>query len=231
MEILKVENLSKTYQKGKIKVKALDNVSFSVEKGEFVSIIGESGSGKSTLIHILGAVLKPSSGNIYVNGVDVYKKSSRELAKYRRCESCLVYQFYNLLPILSVKENIELPVLLDKKRIDKEYFQELVKTVGLQDRIHHLPNELSGGEQQRVAIARSLMAKPELLLCDEPTGNLDSHTKEEIMNLLRLSNQKYNQTIIMITHDLNLAKKTDRIITLQDGKIISDKKMDCKQKS
>lgn len=231
MEILKVENLSKTYQKGKIKVKALDNVSFSVEKGEFVSIIGESGSGKSTLIHILGAVLKPSSGNIYVNGVDVYKKSSRELAKYRRCESCLVYQFYNLLPILSVKENIELPVLLDKKRIDEEYFQELVKTVGLQDRIHHLPNELSGGEQQRVAIARSLMAKPELLLCDEPTGNLDSHTKEEIMNLLRLSNQKYNQTIIMITHDLNLAKKTDRIITLQDGKIISDKKMDCKQKS
>lgn len=224
MEILKVENLSKIYQKGKIKVKALDNVNFSVEKGEFVSIIGESGSGKSTLIHILGAVLKPSSGHIFVNGVDVYKKSNRELAKYRRCESCLIYQFYNLLPILSVKENIELPVLLDKKQVDKEYFQELIQTVGLQDRVNHLPNELSGGEQQRVAIARSLMAKPELLLCDEPTGNLDSHTKEEIMNLLRLSNKKYNQTIIMITHDLSLAKKTDRIITLKDGKIVSDKK-------
>ena len=203
---------------------ALDDIHFTVEQGEFVSIVGESGSGKSTLIHILGAVLKPTSGKVFVNGIDVYSKSNKELAKYRRCESCLIYQFYNLIPILSVKENITLPVLLDKKKIDQKYLEELLETVGLKDRVNHLPNELSGGEQQRVAIARSLLAKPQLLLCDEPTGNLDSHTKEEIMNLLRLSNEKYNQTIIMITHDLTFAKKTDRTITIQDGKIISDKK-------
>lgn len=224
MEILRVENLSKIYGKGHNQVIALDDIHFTVEQGEFVSIVGESGSGKSTLIHILGAVLKPTSGKVFVNGIDVYSKSNKELAKYRRCESCLIYQFYNLIPILSVKENITLPVLLDKKKIDQKYLEELLETVGLKDRVNHLPNELSGGEQQRVAIARSLLAKPQLLLCDEPTGNLDSHTKEEIMNLLRLSNEKYNQTIIMITHDLTLAKKTDRTITIQDGKIISDKK-------
>ncbi len=224
MEILKVENLSKIYGKGNNKVAALDNVSFSVDKGEFVSIVGSSGSGKSTLLHILGAVLKPTSGKIYVNNVDVYSKNSMNLAKYRREEACLVYQFYNLIPILSVKENITLPVLLDKKRIDNDYLNELIETVGLKSRITHLPNELSGGEQQRVAIARGLLPKPSLLLLDEPTGNLDSKTKDEIMNLLKISNKKYNQTIIMITHDLSLASKTDRIITIKDGKIISDTK-------
>jgi putative ABC transport system ATP-binding protein len=224
MEILKVENLSKIYGKGNNKVAALDNVSFSVDKGEFVSIVGSSGSGKSTLLHILGAVLKPTSGKIYVNNVDVYSKNSMNLAKYRREEACLVYQFYNLIPILSVKENITLPVLLDKKKIDNDYLNELIETVGLKSRITHLPNELSGGEQQRVAIARGLLPKPSLLLLDEPTGNLDSKTKDEIMNLLKISNKKYNQTIIMITHDLSLASKTDRIITIKDGKIISDTK-------
>ena len=224
MEILKVENLSKIYGKGNNKVAALDNVSFSVDKGEFVSIVGSSGSGKSTLLHILGAVLKPTSGKIYVNNVDVYSKNSMNLAKYRREEACLVYQFYNLIPILSVKENITLPVLLDKKKIDNDYLNELIETVGLKSRITHLPNELSGGEQQRVAIARGLLPKPSLLLLDEPTGNLDSKTKDEIMNLLKISNKKYSQTIIMITHDLSLASKTDRIITIKDGKIISDTK-------
>ena len=224
MEILKVENLSKIYGKGNNKVAALDNVSFSVDKGEFVSIVGSSGSGKSTLLHILGAVLNPTSGKIYVNNVDVYSKNSMNLAKYRREEACLVYQFYNLIPILSVKENITLPVLLDKKKIDNDYLNELIETVGLKSRITHLPNELSGGEQQRVAIARGLLPKPSLLLLDEPTGNLDSKTKDEIMNLLKISNKKYNQTIIMITHDLSLASKTDRIITIKDGKIISDTK-------
>ena len=224
MEILKVENLSKIYGKGNNKVVALDNVSFSVDKGEFVSIVGSSGSGKSTLLHILGAVLNPTSGKIYVNNVDVYSKNSMNLAKYRREEACLVYQFYNLIPILSVKENITLPVLLDKKKIDNDYLNELIETVGLKSRITHLPNELSGGEQQRVAIARGLLPKPSLLLLDEPTGNLDSKTKDEIMNLLKISNKKYKQTIIMITHDLSLASKTDRIITIKDGKIISDTK-------
>ena len=222
--ILSPENLSKIYGKGNNKVVALDNVSFSVDKGEFVSIVGSSGSGKSTLLHILGAVLKPTSGKIYVNNVDVYSKNSMNLAKYRREEACLVYQFYNLIPILSVKENITLPVLLDKKKIDNDYLNELIETVGLKSRITHLPNELSGGEQQRVAIARGLLPKPSLLLLDEPTGNLDSKTKDEIMNLLKISNKKYNQTIIMITHDLSLASKTDRIITIKDGKIISDTK-------
>src|SRR5574344_1888521 len=212
MEILKVENLCKHYGKGDTLVKALDNVSFTIDKGEFVAIVGSSGSGKSTLLHILGAVDVPSSGKVYINNIDVF----------RRREAGLIYQFYNLIPILNVKENISLPVLLDGKKVDNNYLDELIDELGLTNRVNHLPNELSGGQQQRVSIGRALMNHPSLLLADEPTGNLDSKSSKEIMDLLRMSNKKYNQTIIMITHDINLAKNADRIITIQDGKIIGD---------
>jgi len=223
MEILKVENLCKNYGKGETLVKALDDVSFSVNKGEFVAIVGASGSGKSTLMHILGGVDRPTSGKIYVDGEDVFKKNETDLAIFRRRKVGLIYQFYNLIPILDVKENISLPILLDNKKVDEIYLNELVETLGLKNRVSHLPNELSGGQQQRVSIGRALMNRPSLLLADEPTGNLDSKSSYEIIELLKESNQKYNQTIIMITHDMSLAKVASRIIEIEDGKIKSDK--------
>ncbi|MCI8544967.1 MAG: ABC transporter ATP-binding protein [Bacilli bacterium] len=225
MEILKVDNLCKTYGKGETLVKALDHVSFSVEKGEFVAIVGSSGSGKSTLLHILGGVDRPTSGKVYVEGEDVYKLNETNLAIFRRRQVGLIYQFYNLIPILNVTENITLPILLDSKKVDQVYLNELIETLGLQNRISHLPNELSGGQQQRVSIGRALMNHPALLLADEPTGNLDSKASKEIVELLKLSNKKYKQTIIMITHDYNLALNANRIITIDDGKIINDEKV------
>ena len=225
MEILRVENLCKNYGKGETLVKALDNVSFTAEKGEFIAIVGSSGSGKSTLLHILGGVDRPTSGKVYVEGEDVYKLNENNLAIFRRRQVGLIYQFYNLIPILNVKENITLPILLDNKKPDEKYLDELIETLGLTNRVSHLPNELSGGQQQRVSIGRALMNRPALLLADEPTGNLDSKASREIVELLKLSNQKYKQTIIMITHDHNLALNADRIITLEDGKIISDEKV------
>lgn len=225
MEILKVENLCKTYGKGETLVKALDSVSFSVEKGEFVAIVGSSGSGKSTLLHILGGVDRPTSGKVYVDGEDVYKLNETNLAIFRRRQVGLIYQFYNLIPILNVKENMTLPILLDSKKVDEKYLDELIEILGLTNRVNHLPNELSGGQQQRVSIGRALMNRPTLLLADEPTGNLDSKASKEIIELLKLSNKKYKQTIIMITHDHDLALNASRIITLEDGKIISDERI------
>ncbi|MCI9433790.1 MAG: ABC transporter ATP-binding protein [Bacilli bacterium] len=222
MEILKVENLCKNYGKGETLVRALDNVSFSVEKGEFVAIVGSSGSGKSTLLHLLGGVDRPTSGKIVIDGEDVYNLNETNLAIFRRRQVGLIYQFYNLIPILNVKENITLPILLDGKKVDENYLDELITTLDLQNRVNHLPNELSGGQQQRVSIGRALMNHPAILLADEPTGNLDSKSSREIVELLKLSNKKYKQTIIMITHDHNLALNADRIITIDDGKIISD---------
>ena len=213
MEILKVENLVKQYGKGDTMVKAVDNISFTVEKGEFVAIVGSSGSGKSTLLHIIGGVDRPTSGKVYVDGEDVFKLNENNLAIFRRRQVGLIYQFYNLIPIL-----------LDGKKVDEVYLNELVDTLGLSKRVNHLPNELSGGEQQRVSIGRALMNRPSILLADEPTGNLDSKNSKEIVDLLRLSNKKYKQTIIMITHDQGLALNADRIITIKDGKIVSDEK-------
>jgi putative ABC transport system ATP-binding protein len=225
MEILKVENLCKVYGKNDTKVVALDNVSFSVNKGEFVAIVGSSGSGKSTLLHILGGVDRPTSGKVYVEDTDVYRLNEENLAIFRRRQVGLIYQFYNLIPILNVKENMTLPILLDNKKPDEKYLVELIDTLGLSKRINHLPNELSGGEQQRVSIGRALMNHPSILLADEPTGNLDSKASLEIMDLLKLSNKKYKQTIIMITHDHSLALKADRIITIKDGRIESDENL------
>ena len=225
MEILKVENLVKTYGKGETKVNALDGVSFSVEKGEFVAIVGASGSGKSTLLHILGGVDKPTSGKVYIDGTDIYALNNDNLAIFRRRQIGLIYQFYNLIPILNVEENISLPVLLDGKKIDKEQLNEIVTTLGLEKRIKHLPNQLSGGQQQRVSIGRSLINNPSIILADEPTGNLDSKNSKEIVELLKFSNKKYNQTLIMITHDPQIAREADRIITIEDGKIAKDEKI------
>lgn len=225
MEILRVETLCKRYGKDSTLVEALKNVSFKVEKGEFVAIVGPSGSGKSTLLHILGGVDKPTSGHVYVEGTDVFSLNENNLAIFRRRQVGLIYQFYNLIPILNVKENISLPVLLDGKEPDEKYLQELIETLGLENRVNHLPNELSGGQQQRVSIGRALIYHPSLLLADEPTGNLDSKSSHEIMELLEISNKRYGQTIIMITHDENLAMHADRIITIEDGKIIRDEKV------
>ena len=225
MEILKVKNLCKTYGKGNTLVKALDNISFSVEKGEFVAIVGASGSGKSTLLHLLGGVDHPTSGEIVIDGENVYKLNENNLAIFRRRQVGLIYQFYNLIPILNVEENITLPILLDGRTPDKEYLKELIDILGLKNRVNHLPNELSGGQQQRVSIGRALMNRPALLLADEPTGNLDSKASRDIVELLKMSNQKYKQTIIMITHDYNLALNANRIITIDDGKIIADEKV------
>ncbi|MGM9881933.1 MAG: ABC transporter ATP-binding protein [Bacilli bacterium] len=220
MKILEVSNLSKNYGKGATLVKALDNVSFSVEEGDFVAIVGSSGSGKSTLLHILGAVDRPTSGKVVIGGVDVFKQNDDKLAVFRRRKVGLIYQFYNLIPILNVKENMTLPILLDGKKVDEKYLDELISTLGLERRVNHLPNELSGGQQQRVSIGRALISKPDIILADEPTGNLDSKASMEIMDLLKISNEKYHQTILMITHDMNLAKMAKRIITLEDGKIV-----------
>ena len=225
MEILKVEHLKKNYGKGNTLVKALNDVSFSVEKGEFVAVVGASGSGKSTLLHLLGGVDKPTSGKIIIDGEDVYSLNETNLAIFRRRQVGLIYQFYNLIPILNVKENMTLPILLDGKTPDETYLKELIETLGLSNRVNHLPNELSGGQQQRVSIGRSLMNRPALLLADEPTGNLDSRASKDIIELLKLSNKKYKQTIIMITHDHDLALNADRIITIDDGKIVSDERV------
>ena len=225
MEILKVEHLCKRYGKGETLVKALDDVSFTVEKGDFVAIVGASGSGKSTLLHLLGGVDRPTSGKIYVGGEDIYSLSEDRLAIFRRREVGLIYQFYNLIPTLNVTENITLPILLDGKVPDEKYLNERVDILGLKNRVGHLPNQLSGGQQQRVSIGRALMNRPCLLLADEPTGNLDSKASKDIVDLLKLSNQKYNQTIIMITHDYNIAMSANRIITIDDGKIVSDERV------
>lgn len=225
MEILKVEHLSKKYGKGDTEVEALKDVSFTVEKGEFVAIVGPSGSGKSTLLHILGGVDKPTNGHVYVEGSDVFSLNENNLAIFRRRQVGLIYQFYNLIPILNVTENISLPMMLDGKEPDKNYLMELIKTLGLEKRVNHLPNELSGGQQQRVSIGRALIYHPSLVLADEPTGNLDSKSSHEIMELLEISNKKYGQTIIMITHDENLAMHASRIITIEDGRIIRDEKV------
>lgn len=222
MEILRVENLSKVYGKAETEVKALDNVSFSVEKGQFVAIIGPSGSGKSTLLHILGGVDEPTSGKVYVEGTEVYAQNDEQLAIFRRRQVGLIYQFYNLIPVLNVKENITLPVLMDGQKVNEERLNELLSVLKLEKRQKHLPNQLSGGQQQRVSIGRALMNAPAVVLADEPTGNLDSKNSQEIIELLKLSNKKYNQTLIMITHDENIALQADRIIAIEDGKIIRD---------
>ena len=211
MSLLEVKNLTKVYGEKSTLVKALDDVSFNVNEGEFVAIVGSSGSGKSTLLHILGAVDRPTSGSVFVGDVNVFKQKDEDLAVFRRRKVGLIYQFYNLIPILNVRENMTLPILLDGKKPDEKYLNELILLLGLSKRINHLPNELSGGQQQRVSIGRALMSKPDIIMADEPTGNLDSKASMEIMNLLKLSNEKYNQTIIMITHDMELAKNAGRI--------------------
>lgn len=223
MDILRIENLSKIYGEGENQVKALDNVSFSVPKGQFVAIIGPSGSGKSTLLHILGGVDRPTSGKVYLDGQDVYAQNEDQLAIFRRRQVGLIYQFYNLIPVLNVTENITLPVLMDGKKVDKAYLDELVGLLSLKGREKHLPNELSGGQQQRVSIGRALINNPAVMLADEPTGNLDSKNSHEILELLKLSHKKYGQTLIVITHDSNIALQADRIITINDGKIASDR--------
>ena len=222
MEILKIENLTKVYGKGENEVHALNGVSFSVEKGEFVSIIGSSGSGKSTLLHLIGGVDRPTSGKVYVDGKDVYAQKEEARAIFRRRQVGLIYQFYNLIPVLNVEENMTLPVLMDGRKVNQKRFDELIEVLNMKDRIHHLPNELSGGQQQRVSIGRALLNAPAILLADEPTGNLDSENSKEIMNLLRYSNRAYDQTMLVITHDENIALQADRIITLEDGRIVRD---------
>ena len=222
MELLKVEHLSKVYGKGENEVKALDDVSFLVQQGEFVAIIGPSGSGKSTLLHILGGVDLPTSGHVYLDGKDVYSQNEEQLAIFRRREIGLIYQFYNLIPVLDVEENMTLPVLMDGREVNEERLLELLHVLGLEGRKRHLPNQLSGGQQQRVSIGRALMNAPAIVLADEPTGNLDSKNSQEIMELLKLSNQKYGQTLVVITHDENLALQADRIISIEDGKIARD---------
>ena len=224
MEILKVENLTKIYGKGTTKVVALDNVSFSVEKGEFVAIVGASGSGKSTLLHLIGGVDRPTSGKVFIDGKDIYELDDDKLAIFRRRQVGLVYQFYNLIPILNVEENITLPLDLDNRKPNKEYLNSLIKLLGLESRKNHLPNELSGGQQQRTSIGRALVTNPTIILADEPTGKLDSKSSDEIVELLRKSNKEYKQTIIMITHNMEIAKCADRIIQIEDGKIVDSVK-------
>ena len=220
MSIIKVENLSKIYGKKDNKVVALDNVNIEVEKGEFVAVIGASGSGKSTLLHQLGGVDRPTSGNVIIDGKNIYKLNEEKLAVFRRRNIGFVFQSFNLIPVLSVEENIKMPALLDHQKVDEEYFKDLIKTLGLEERLNHLPSELSGGQQQRVAIARALINKPSIILADEPTGNLDSENSKEIMEMLKVSIRKYNQTAIVITHDLGIAENTDRIIKIRDGKVV-----------
>lgn len=225
MEILKVENLTKVYGSGNNEVRALDGVSFSVEKGQFVAIIGPSGSGKSTLLHILGGVDAPTGGKVYMNGQDVYAQNEEQLAIFRRRQVGLVYQFYNLIPVLNVAENMTLPVLMDGRRVNEQRLNELLETLSLTDRRNNLPNQLSGGQQQRVSIGRALMNTPSVVLADEPTGNLDSRNSQEIVELLRLSNRKYGQTLIVITHDESIALQADRVIAIEDGRIVRDEKL------
>ena len=222
MELIRVENLTKIYGEGDNEVRALDGVSFRIEAGQFVAIIGPSGSGKSTLLHILGGVDKPTSGKVYLSGQSVFDRSEDQLAIFRRREVGLIYQFYNLIPVLDVVENMSLPVLLDGRKVNEERLEDLLDTLGLQDRRRHLPNQLSGGQQQRVSIGRALMNAPAIVLADEPTGNLDRKNSREIVELLKLSNKKYRQTLIVITHDENIAMQADRILRIEDGRITRD---------
>jgi len=222
MEILRIENLSKVYGKGETAIAALDNVSFSVKKGEFVAIVGPSGSGKSTLLHLLGGVDRPSSGKVLINDTDIYSLNETQLAIFRRRQIGLIYQFFNLIPVLTVKENMTLPLLLDGQRVDEKLFTDIAETLHIAERLDHLPNQLSGGQQQRVSIGRALMNNPALMLADEPTGNLDSQNSSDIVRLLKSFNKKFNQTLIMITHDENIALQADRVITIQDGRISAD---------
>ena len=222
MEILKVEGLTKIYGKNTTKVIALDNVSFSVEKGEFVAIVGASGSGKSTLLHLIGGVDRPTSGKVYIEGKDIFNFDDDKLAIFRRRQVSLIYQFYNLIPILNVEENITLPLALDNRKIDKEMLNDTLKLLNLENRRNHLPNELSGGQQQRTSIGRALITNPAIILADEPTGNLDSKSSDEIVALLKKSNKDLKQTIIMITHNMEIAKVADRIIKIEDGKIVEE---------
>ena len=224
MEILKVETLVKTYGKGETKINAVDDISFTINKGEFIAIVGASGSGKSTLLHLIGGVDRPTSGKVYIDGKDIYALNNDNLAIFRRRQIGLIYQFYNLIPILNVEENITLPCDLDGCEIDKKRLQEMLKTLSLENRKTHLPNQLSGGQQQRVSIGRAMINNPAIMLADEPTGNLDSKASEEIIALLKLSNKKFNQTVIIITHDLEIAKEAERVITIEDGKIIKDER-------
>ncbi|MBS7132369.1 MAG: ABC transporter ATP-binding protein [Clostridium sp.] len=217
MVVIKTDSLSKVYGKDGNKVIALDNVNIEIEKGEFVAIVGASGSGKSTLLHQVGGVDRPTSGKVIIDNEDIYKLKEEKLAIFRRRKIGFVFQSFNLIPVLSVEENIKMPALLDHQKVDKEYFKDLVKTLGISDRLNHLPSELSGGQQQRVAIARALINKPAIILADEPTGNLDSETSKEIMEMLKLSVRKYNQTAIVITHDLSIAENADRVIKIKDG--------------
>lgn len=222
MDILRIENLSKVYGKGETAVKALDNVSFTVRKGEFTAIIGPSGSGKSTLLHLLGGVDRPTSGHVYVDNTDMYGLNETQLAIFRRRQIGLIYQFYNLIPILTVEENMTLPLLLDNHEVDEKHFSDLVSSLGLEKRLSHLPNQLSGGQQQRVSIGRALMSNPAIMLADEPTGNLDSKNSGEIIDLLKMFNKTLNQTLVVITHDERIALQADRVITIEDGKIAND---------
>ncbi|MCJ7841562.1 ABC transporter ATP-binding protein [Lederbergia sp. NSJ-179] len=222
MEILKIVHLSKVYGKGETAVKALDDVSFSINKGEFVAIIGPSGSGKSTLLHLLGGVDRPSSGKVFVDNTDIYDLNETQLAIFRRRQIGLIYQFYNLIPVLTVEENITLPLLLDGHKVDKKQFDDVVKRLGLEGRLNHLPNQLSGGQQQRVSIGRALICNPALMLADEPTGNLDSKNSSEIIDLLKMFNKTYNQTLVIITHDERIALQADRVIAIEDGGITKD---------
>nr|UWI51947.1 ABC transporter ATP-binding protein [Clostridioides difficile] len=224
MEFLKIENLCKVYGKGENQVTALDNVSLTIEKGEFTAIIGSSGSGKSTLLHIIGGVDVPTSGKVYLDGQDVYAQSNEKLAIFRRRQVGLIYQFHNLIPTLNVVENITLPILMDKRKVNEERLNDLLDLLGLKDRKTHLPNQLSGGQQQRVSIGRALMNAPAVMLADEPTGSLDSRNGHEIINLLKLSNKKYRQTLIIVTHDENIALQADRIICISDGKVTRDER-------
>ncbi|AIQ74353.1 MULTISPECIES: ABC transporter ATP-binding protein [Paenibacillus] len=222
MDILKIEHLSKTYGKGETAVKALDDVSFSIKKGEFVAIIGPSGSGKSTILHLLGGVDRPTSGKVFVDNTDIYDLNETQLAIFRRRQIGLIYQFYNLIPVLTVEENITLPLLLDQHKVDKKQFADTVKALNLDNRLKHLPNQLSGGQQQRVSIGRALISNPAIMLADEPTGNLDSKNSSEIIELLKMFNKTYNQTLIVITHDERIALQADRVITIEDGRIAKD---------
>ena len=225
MELLRVEHLSKIYGAGENQVKALDDVSLSVEKGEFVAIVGASGSGKSTLLHLLGGVDRPTSGKVYINGTDIFAMNDDELAIFRRRQVGIIYQFYNLIPTLTAEENIALPWKLDGRKENKERLTEIVHMLGLEKRAKHLPGQMSGGQQQRVSIGRALINEPAFILADEPTGNLDSKTSKEILDILKFANQKYNQTILLVTHDEKIALQAGRIITIEDGKIVKDEVM------
>jgi putative ABC transport system ATP-binding protein len=223
MEILKVQNLNKTYGKGENQVDALKDINLSVNQGEFVAIVGASGSGKSTLLHLLGGLDRPTAGNVVIDGESIYDYKEEKLAVFRRRKIGFVFQFYNLLPVLDVEENIALPALLDSDKVDKVYLEELIKVLGLSERKNHLPSELSGGQQQRVSIGRAVFNKPSIILADEPTGNLDTKNSKDVIELLKFTAKRYNQTLILITHDINIASMADRVITIEDGEIISDK--------